>query len=495
MKRTPSSSWKKRSDPVTAYYGYQKSVTGSCGSVSADTDFVVGLPKDYVTSEFTDNCGAQVTVALASDSSKSISATVADTCDCAPGAIYLSIAAFEALSGGSLDEGVLNVTWEFDFNAPAVDIAPPSSSIDATDIAPSTSVAVPTISSSAVPIISSSAAEETTSFVPETTSIETPTSTSSYTAPASTGGTSSDGWTNTQYLTGNALFDAFNFDTGAADNAGAANYVGRDSGLVYTDGDGNAVIAVDTTEYVGLRNSVRMVSAEQLDVGFMMIVDIKAMPAGCGMWPAIWLNGACDAGWPACGEIDLVEGVNLYTQNVVSIHTDGGCSVPSTLTSLANAVLKVPTTLSCDANVDPASCGWNDNSEVSYGAPFNAAGGGVYAVSVTEAGIDFFFFSRPDVPGDILSNTPTPSGWGTPLVSIPNWECNIGQHFQKLNIIINTNLAGTFGEGVWHGTGNGQTVSCADQTGFGSAFEYVTQNGHAFNSPWVIKSLGIYKQN
>ncbi len=56
-------------------------------------------------------------------------------------------------------------------------------------------------------------------------------------------------------------------DTGAADNSGAANYVGRDSGLVYTDGEGNAVIAVDTTESVGLRNSIRMVSNEQLDVG------------------------------------------------------------------------------------------------------------------------------------------------------------------------------------------------------------------------------------
>ncbi len=45
-------------------------------------------------------------MALADDSSKSISATVMDTCDCAPGAIYLSIAAFEALSGGALDAGV-----------------------------------------------------------------------------------------------------------------------------------------------------------------------------------------------------------------------------------------------------------------------------------------------------------------------------------------------------------------------------------------------------
>ncbi len=68
----------------------------------------------------------------------------------------------------------VNVTWEFDFNAPAVDFVPPTSSVDDTDIVSLTTVALPASSSSAVEEFTSSYVEETTSFVPETTvSIET----------------------------------------------------------------------------------------------------------------------------------------------------------------------------------------------------------------------------------------------------------------------------------------------------------------------------------
>ncbi|HEX9102249.1 MAG TPA: glycoside hydrolase family 16 protein, partial [Polyangia bacterium] len=33
------------------------------------------------------------------------------------------------------------------------------------------------------------------------------------------------------------------------------------------------------------------------------------LPAGQGMWPAFWLlgNNVSTVGWPACGEIDIVE--------------------------------------------------------------------------------------------------------------------------------------------------------------------------------------------
>jgi len=39
-------------------------------------------------------------------------------------------------------------------------------------------------------------------------------------------------------------------------------------------------------------------------------IDIRAMlPEGQGMWPALWMLGDSfsDAGWPACGEIDIME--------------------------------------------------------------------------------------------------------------------------------------------------------------------------------------------
>ena len=42
------------------------------------------------------------------------------------------------------------------------------------------------------------------------------------------------------------------------------------------------------------------------------------MPTGCGTWPAFWANGP---NWPAGGEIDILEGVNGFTQNQVSLRS------------------------------------------------------------------------------------------------------------------------------------------------------------------------------
>jgi beta-glucanase (GH16 family) len=52
-----------------------------------------------------------------------------------------------------------------------------------------------------------------------------------------------------------------------------------------------------------------------------------ALPAGTGMWPALWMLGADypSVGWPACGEIDVVEN-NGATPTWVqgSLHSNGG---------------------------------------------------------------------------------------------------------------------------------------------------------------------------
>lgn len=57
-------------------------------------------------------------------------------------------------------------------------------------------------------------------------------------------------------------------DDKPADNQGAAYYSGRKSGLVWTDEDGNAVVGIDSTEWVdGLRKSIRMTSKDTFNVG------------------------------------------------------------------------------------------------------------------------------------------------------------------------------------------------------------------------------------
>ncbi len=56
-------------------------------------------------------------------------------------------------------------------------------------------------------------------------------------------------------------------------------------------------------------SSARMITQDKQELRFGRI-DIRAkLPKGQGVWPAIWMLGANidDVGWPACGEIDIME--------------------------------------------------------------------------------------------------------------------------------------------------------------------------------------------
>ena len=54
-------------------------------------------------------------------------------------------------------------------------------------------------------------------------------------------------------------------------------------------------------------------------------VEVRAMlPAGKGLWPAIWMlpTDSKYGGWPACGEIDIMENVGFMPDSVFgSVHT------------------------------------------------------------------------------------------------------------------------------------------------------------------------------
>lgn len=47
----------------------------------------------------------------------------------------------------------------------------------------------------------------------------------------------------------------------------------------------------------------------------------------------------------------------------------------------------------------------------SQGDGFNAAGGGIYATEWTSNGISIWFFPRNGIPADLVSGTPSPTGW------------------------------------------------------------------------------------
>ncbi|RMG86610.1 MAG: glycosyl hydrolase family protein [Bacteroidetes bacterium] len=66
-------------------------------------------------------------------------------------------------------------------------------------------------------------------------------------------------------------------------------------------------------------SSARIITADKFEFAFGR-VDIRArLPEGQGIWPALWMLGAnfWDIGWPACGEIDIME---LIGQNPDIVH-------------------------------------------------------------------------------------------------------------------------------------------------------------------------------
>ncbi|CAD7961157.1 unnamed protein product [Amoebophrya sp. A120] len=72
-----------------------------------------------------------------------------------------------------------------------------------------------------------------------------------------------------------------------------------------------------------VRQSVRLTTVKPLPKKSIAFVDVLAMPAGLGTWPALWTNhGENHPGttWPAGMEIDIMEHVNLEQEGLSTLH-------------------------------------------------------------------------------------------------------------------------------------------------------------------------------
>lgn len=83
--------------------------------------------------------------------------------------------------------------------------------------------------------------------------------------------------------------------------------------------------------------------------------------------------------WPANGEIDIIEAVNVMTNNQAALHTTAGCTVPSNSSQTGKL-----TSTDCSQG---SGCVVAETAENSYGEGFAAAGGGVWATQFDNAGI------------------------------------------------------------------------------------------------------------
>ncbi|KAM5531517.1 hypothetical protein V8D89_014842 [Ganoderma adspersum] len=307
-------------------------------------------------------------------------------------------------------------------------------------------------------------------------------------------------WKVAQAYEGSSFFDGWVF-TNEADiwTSGIAQYVdqgtAQSEGLIEINSAGNAVMRVETTPTVsGNRKSIRITS-QFAYTGGLVVLDAVHMPTGCGTWPAFWSDGP---NWPAGGEIDIVEGLNDYTNNQVTVHTNPGCTIPSTDPNVLNMTGSFVTATDCGVSTTSnTGCGIRASQTNSFGAAFNSAGGGVFAALWDVTGWKVWFFTRSAIPGDISNGAPLPTSWGTPMADFPSTSCDAFKFFYQHSAVFDTTLCGQWGDGVWVAdTSPGQAQTCAQRTGVASCEDFVRGNGASFSEAyWEVKSVKIYQSS
>lgn len=232
------------------------------------------------------------------------------------------------------------------------------------------------------------------------------------------------------------------------------------------------------------RDSIRLISKAAY-ADSVIILDLEHMPWGCATWPAFWTLSATGP-WPQGGEIDVIEGVNQLSENLVSLHTSPNCSMPQSRDQTG-----VVASTNCDASVNyNQGCGTDLPSPASYGEGFNEGGGGYYALSRAKGeGISVWFWPRggSQIPLDVEENWPIvdPSQWGTPGAYFPtnSNQCDYETHFNAHNIIFDLTFCGDWAGTVW------STSGCGSET----CVDYVDNNPEKFQDAyWEVNSLRVY---
>ncbi|KAJ7800330.1 glycoside hydrolase family 16 protein [Mycena olivaceomarginata] len=205
--------------------------------------------------------------------------------------------------------------------------------------------------------------------------------------------------------------------------------------LALVNAAGNVIIKVDNFSNVPFnqkRNSVRITTKASYSLGSLWIIDAVHLPFGCSVWPSIWTMGPT---WPAGGEIDIIEGINLQTANQVALHTTTGClhTTPPEQKGTSSVV-------DCS---EASGCLVGETSPNSYQSGFAAAGGGFGLRNLTILGA-----SRPNVPASITQSTATSSidlsDWGPPSASYVNSTCAIENFFGPQKMVIDITLCGEY---------------------------------------------------
>ena len=144
--------------------------------------------------------------------------------------------------------------------------------------------------------------------------------------PAIFSDAASPDWVEDFNLTNGSLPDSSKWSYNLGNNGGWGN------GESETYTDTNAYIQNGNLEITAMQptagtyTSARMVTENKFTQQYGRIVARVQMPGGQGIWPAFWMLGSDigSAGWPACGEIDIMENIGREPSvNHGSLHGPG----------------------------------------------------------------------------------------------------------------------------------------------------------------------------
>lgn len=126
------------------------------------------------------------------------------------------------------------------------------------------------------------------------------------------------------------------------------------------DGQGHYLITAKLEDYMGYRyTSAKLTTSGKYEPTYGRLETRIKLPKGKGLWPAFWNLGTDigGVGWPACGEMDIMETVgDALTQNHGSLHGPG-YSGGSPLTATYN----LPQGQSFDQDFHVFAAEWEEN--------------------------------------------------------------------------------------------------------------------------------------
>jgi len=303
--------------------------------------------------------------------------------------------------------------------------------------------------------------------------------------------------------TGQAFFDGFSFFNDTDPTHGFVQYVDMSTanetglaGFATSELFENAIyLGVDywSNNTIDGRPSTRVESKDTFNHS-LWVADIRHMPGGtCGVWPAYWLLGT-GSQWPGAGEIDIFEGINEQSNNLMTLHTDKNVAVVNITSTKYSNITQMTgkfTSLDCSlATAGTTGCSVQDHGN--YGTDWNSKGGSVLVTEFTSQWIKIWNFPRSSVPLDIASGEPTPntpdSAWGPPVAKFLSNDTNFDYHFFNLQLIFNIALCGDWVDKTW------SSSECASLAP--SCKEYVQNNPSVFTEAyWAIQGVQVYTAN